>query len=808
MSMSFVSSPYWIHRPSIDRTRRRWSVHASSEDSVIDWIRDKGGFVDSSVQIEQSPKAGWYLKSQSSIVKGSLLVSLPKSCQIFNDDSDPVELQEMIRRIPEEFWTAKLSLKLLLERIKGERSSYSPYLRTLPVGLPGAPIFFSPVAVKALEYPPLIQQINKRCKWLVGVSELDRKRLFALGGGGSGSVPDMNLLGWALAIVSSRAFRLEETCASMLPLIDICNHSFEANCKVQLLNKHQGDVKLIATNDIKDGEPLMLNYGNLGNDELLLDYGFFVKDNPFDYIELNFTPEMIYAAQDYGKLSSTESMNENQQLMQWKQQMLEQLGLFGKDANPSVKIRRTGDVLDGRLIAGARILLSKEIIKDVPMVEWYSLEGPFDRELNLLTLRTIGKLLFLTLGQFSDSVKGDVTRLKQKSYQDPNEQMAIEFRIEKKHLLVSAINFVDDFCFAVLVTDPRQTDNPIVFASASFFDLTGYTASEVLGRNCRFLQGPDTERRQVMEIRDSIREERPCKVCLLNYKKNGEKFWNQLYIEPVFNDDNQVWRYVGIQTDVTRTLQQGTMSRHENRRSLEDVVKVERAKATEVSRRISESQDRSFEDKEAVSVLPSSILASLERIQQSFVLVDPHLPDMPIVHAGESFVRLTGYPRPIHSTELYLRNEIIGRNCRFLQGSQTDRYEVEKIRRAIKANPPQSVTATLLNYKYDGTPFWNALHISPVRGSNGEIAYFVGVQLNANEANQGARIDDMQPNRNVEEIEALPRCGKIGLTHQILHNGTIGEVRVAVRSLSGSSRGLRRSLSNCKLPEAELDESK
>lgn len=164
-----------------------------------------------------------------------------------------------------------------------------------------------------------------------------------------------------------------------------------------------------------------------------------------------------------------------------------------------------------------------------------------------------------------------------------------------------------------------------------------------------------------MEIRDCIREERPCKVCLLNYKKNGEKFWNQLYIEPVFNDKQQVCRYVGIQSDVTQTLQRGAPSSQEHRGQLEEVVKVEQAKATEVSRRISgtpslktsplnlrvplESHDRSLDDKEAVSVLPSSILASLERIQQSFVLVDPHLPDMPIVHAGEAFVKLTGYPR-------------------------------------------------------------------------------------------------------------------------------------------------------------------
>ena len=70
------------------------------------------------------------------------------------------------------------------------------------------------------------------------------------------------------------------------------------------------------------------------------------------------------------------------------------------------------------------------------------------------------------------------------------------------------------FEFSVVVTDPRRADNPIVYASDAFLKLTGYSAAEVLGRNCRFLQGPETERRHLTEMRDAFREERPCKVTL------------------------------------------------------------------------------------------------------------------------------------------------------------------------------------------------------------------------------------------------------------------------------------------------------
>ena len=69
-----------------------------------------------------------------------------------------------------------------------------------------------------------------------------------------------------------------------------------------------------------------------------------------------------------------------------------------------------------------------------------------------------------------------------------------------------------EFCFPVVVSDPRQKDNPIVYVSNDFLCLTGYSSDEVIGQNCRFLQGPATERRHITEIRDALREERSCKA--------------------------------------------------------------------------------------------------------------------------------------------------------------------------------------------------------------------------------------------------------------------------------------------------------
>jgi PAS domain S-box-containing protein len=110
----------------------------------------------------------------------------------------------------------------------------------------------------------------------------------------------------------------------------------------------------------------------------------------------------------------------------------------------------------------------------------------------------------------------------------------------------------------MVVTDPRQPDNPIVFANGAFFDLTGYQQEEVLGRNCRFLQGPQTDRRTVEELRQAIAEERAVAVDILNYKKDGKTFWNALFLGPIFDRDGKLLYFFASQMDITerRTSQE------------------------------------------------------------------------------------------------------------------------------------------------------------------------------------------------------------------------------------------------------------
>jgi PAS domain S-box-containing protein len=104
----------------------------------------------------------------------------------------------------------------------------------------------------------------------------------------------------------------------------------------------------------------------------------------------------------------------------------------------------------------------------------------------------------------------------------------------------------------MVVTDPRLPDNPIVFANPAFLTLTGYEASEVLGRNCRFLQGPDTDPAALSRIRAAVAERRELKIRLLNYRKDGGTFWNELYLSPVFDERGYLINFFSSQVDVTR----------------------------------------------------------------------------------------------------------------------------------------------------------------------------------------------------------------------------------------------------------------
>jgi PAS domain S-box-containing protein len=141
----------------------------------------------------------------------------------------------------------------------------------------------------------------------------------------------------------------------------------------------------------------------------------------------------------------------------------------------------------------------------------------------------------------------------------------------------------------ITIADATQPDCPLIYVNKGFEQLTGYSSESVQGRNCRFLQGPDTDPAATDEIRRAIREGRPCVVEILNYRKDGSPFWNRLSITPVRDDAGALTHFIGIQSDVTA------------RRNAEDALRQATAELEEANRRIKR-------DLEMASVIQRSYL--------------------------------------------------------------------------------------------------------------------------------------------------------------------------------------------------------
>ena len=148
-----------------------------------------------------------------------------------------------------------------------------------------------------------------------------------------------------------------------------------------------------------------------------------------------------------------------------------------------------------------------------------------------------------------------------------------------------------DITFAI--TDPRKPDNPLVWVNPSFTRVTGYEQDDVVGRNCRFLQGPATDPAAVDEIRRAIAEHSTVTTTLLNYRKDGTAFWNQLSISPVFDGSGDLVSFVGVQTDVTERV------RVEHEREAAFAAEQAARREAELARSIAEQARRDAEHAQA-----------------------------------------------------------------------------------------------------------------------------------------------------------------------------------------------------------------
>ncbi|MCO5563403.1 hypothetical protein L7F22_017044 [Adiantum nelumboides] len=161
-----------------------------------------------------------------------------------------------------------------------------------------------------------------------------------------------------------------------------------------------------------------------------------------------------------------------------------------------------------------------------------------------------------------------------------------------------------------VITDPRLPDNPIIFASDNFLELTEYSREEILGRNCRFLQGPDTNRETVKQIRDAIDNDREITVQLLNYTKTGKTFWNLFHLQPMRDHKGEVQYFTGVQLDGTEYLE--PLTRRLSQQIAAEGAKIIRETAANVNEALKELPDANLK------------VEDLWRIHSRLVLPKPH----------------------------------------------------------------------------------------------------------------------------------------------------------------------------------------
>ncbi|HRB33914.1 MAG TPA: PAS domain-containing protein [Nitrosomonas sp.] len=143
----------------------------------------------------------------------------------------------------------------------------------------------------------------------------------------------------------------------------------------------------------------------------------------------------------------------------------------------------------------------------------------------------------------------------------------MDLSLEKDPGLIPQVlaKILDASINGITLADPDQNDIPLVYVNKAFEVMTGYSFDETVGKNCRFLQGNDKNQPEINMLRKALQEKSSVNVTLRNYKKNGELFYNQLLIQPLFDNKNNLLYYLGVQFDITEKINKN--------KEIEDLIK-------------------------------------------------------------------------------------------------------------------------------------------------------------------------------------------------------------------------------------------
>ncbi|PWS26328.1 PAS domain-containing sensor histidine kinase [Pedobacter yonginense] len=166
----------------------------------------------------------------------------------------------------------------------------------------------------------------------------------------------------------------------------------------------------------------------------------------------------------------------------------------------------------------------------------------------------------------------------------------------------------------IIITDNLLPDNPIIYCNEAFEKMSGYRRSEIIGHNCRFLQGADRSQRARAIIREAVANGEVCTVDIRNYRKNGDLFWNELFISPIVGDDGKVTNFIGVQNDITRRKKS-----EQDLRAQKDLMEKQ---VLERTKDLKESQE--------------FLYSIIQTVRESLIVIDP---DFKVVSANDHFLK-------------------------------------------------------------------------------------------------------------------------------------------------------------------------
>jgi PAS domain S-box-containing protein len=223
----------------------------------------------------------------------------------------------------------------------------------------------------------------------------------------------------------------------------------------------------------------------------------------------------------------------------------------------------------------------------------------------------------------------------------------------------------------IAIADATQPDLPVIYCNPAFEKITGYDRSEIVGRNCRFLQGPDTDRAALDRIRVALQEQHDCKVVLKNYRKDGTPFWNEFTISPVRDSSGCVTHFIGVQADIT------------DRKQAEEALQQAETKYRSI-----------FEN-------------ATEGIFQT-------APDGRYLSANPALARIYGYDSPAELIAKCSAAEL------YADRARRDEFTAE----ITKTGSLKEFESRV--YRQDGSTTWISENVREVRSSSGELLYYEG----------------------------------------------------------------------------------